>query len=88
MKLKRNGQNANASLLLLKGNKNTLGREYGGKVLNRGRRNTHSEPAPHVAHTCTATKIDKMDEAKKCRPTGTGCRSLLRHTPRIQQIHR
>jgi len=29
-----------------------------------------------------------MDEAKKCRPTGTGCRSLLRDTARIQQIHR
>jgi len=28
--------------------------------------------APHVAHTYTATKLDKMDEAKKCRLTGTG----------------
>jgi len=26
-----------------------------------------------------------MDEAKKCRPTGAGCRSLLRDTARIQQ---
>jgi len=30
-------------------------------------------------------QIDKMDEAKKCRPTGTGCRSVLRDTARIQQ---
>jgi len=29
-----------------------------------------------------------MDEAKKCRLTGTGCRSLLRDTARIWQIHR
>jgi len=29
-----------------------------------------------------------MDEAKKCRLTGTGCRSLLRDTASIQQIHR
>jgi len=42
----------------------------------------------HVAHTYKATQLDKMDEAKKCRLTGTGCRSLLRDTPRIQQIHR
>jgi len=47
-----------------------------------------SEPAPHVAHTYTATKLDKMDEAKRYRLTGTGCRSLLRDTARIQQIHR
>jgi len=58
------------------------------KILNRDWRNTHSEPAPHVAHTYSATKLDKMDEAKKCRLTGTGCRSLLRDTARIQQIHR
>jgi len=49
---------------------------------------SHSEPAPHVAHTYTATQLDKMDEAKKCRPTGAGCRSLLRETARIQQIQR
>jgi len=30
--------------------------------------------------------LDKMDEAKKCKPTGTGCRSLLRDTARIWQI--
>jgi len=36
----------------------------------------------------TTTKLDKMDEAKKCRPTGTGCRSLLRGKARLQQIHR
>jgi len=29
-----------------------------------------------------------MDEAKKCRLTETGCRSLLRDTARIWQIHR
>jgi len=29
-----------------------------------------------------------MDDAKKCRLTGTGCRSLLRDTARIQQIYR
>jgi len=29
-----------------------------------------------------------MDEAKKCWLTGTGCRSLLRDTARIQQMHR
>jgi len=52
------------------------------------RRNTHSELAPHVAHTYTATQLDRMDEAKKCRPTGAGCRSLLRDTARIQQIQR
>jgi len=28
-----------------------------------------------------------MDEAKKCRLTGTRCRSLLKETPRIQQIY-
>jgi len=56
--------------------------------LNRDWRNTHSEPAPHVAHTYTATQLDKMDEAKKCRPTGAECRSLLRDTARIQQIQR
>jgi len=44
----------------------------------------HGEPAPHVAHI----KLGKMDEAKKCRLTGTGCRSLLRDTARIQQIHK
>ena len=49
---------------------------------------TPSEPAPHVAHTYTVTQLDKMDEAKKCRPTGTGCRWLLRDTARIQQIQR
>jgi len=43
---------------------------------------------PTVAHTYTATKLDKMDEAKKCRQTGTGCKSLLRDTARIHQIHR
>jgi len=32
--------------------------------------------------------LDKMDEAKKCRPTGAGCGSLLRDTARIQQIER
>jgi len=53
-----------------------------------GIQNTHSEPAPHVAHTYTATQLDKMDEAKKCRLTGTGCSSLLRDRARIQQIHR
>jgi len=26
-----------------------------------------------------------MDEAKKCRPTGTRCRSLLRDTTRISK---
>jgi len=52
------------------------------------RRNTHSEPAPHVVHTYTAIQLDKMDEAKKCRPTGARCRSLLRDTARIQQIQR
>jgi len=41
-----------------------------------------------MAHTYTATQLDKMDEAKKCRLTGTGCRSLLRDTVRIQQIQR
>jgi len=60
----------------------------GRQSLKQSRRNTHSEPAPHVAHTYTATQLDKMDEAKKCRLTGTGCRSLLRDTARIQQIHR
>jgi len=29
-----------------------------------------------------------MDEAKKCRLTGAGCRSLLRDTARIQQRQR
>jgi len=29
-----------------------------------------------------------MDEAKKCRPTGTRCRPLLRDRARMQQIHR
>ena len=33
-------------------------------------------------------KLDKMDEAKKCRLIGTRCRSLLRDTARIQQIQR
>ena len=41
-----------------------------------------------MAHTYTAIQLDKMDEAKKCRPTGAGCRSLLRDTARIQQIQR
>jgi len=41
-----------------------------------------------VAHTYIATKLDKTDEEKKCRLTGTGCSSLLRDTARIQQIHR
>jgi len=41
-----------------------------------------------VAHTYTATQLDKMDEAKKCRPAGGRCRSLLRDTARIQQIQR
>jgi len=57
-------------------------------VLLRGRRNAHSEPAPHVAHAYTATQLDKTDEAKKCRPTEAGCRSLPRDTARIQQIQR
>jgi len=43
---------------------------------------------PHVAHTYTAIQLDKMDEAKKCRPTGARCRSLLRDTARIQQTQR
>jgi len=43
---------------------------------------------PTLARTYTATKLGKMNEAKKCRLTGTGCRSLLRDTARIQQIHR
>jgi len=29
-----------------------------------------------------------MDEAMKGRLTGAGCRSLLRDTARVQQIHR
>jgi len=36
----------------------------------------------------TATKLDKMDKVKTCRPTGTGWRSLLKETARIWQIHR
>jgi len=58
------------------------------KFKNRGRRNTHSEPAPHVAHIYTATQLDKMDEAKKCRMRGTRCTYPLRDTARIQQIQR
>jgi len=53
-----------------------------------GRRNTHSEPAPHRAYTYTVTQLEKIDEAKKCRLTVTTCKSLLRGTVRIQQIHR
>jgi len=34
------------------------------------------------------SKLDKMDEAKKCVMTGTRCRSLLRDTARIQQTQR
>jgi len=33
-------------------------------------------------------KLDKMDEAKKCRLTGTGYRSLLRDTARTCQIQK
>jgi len=58
------------------------------KFRTEAERNTHSESPPHVAHTYTGTKLDEMDEAKKCRLTGTSCRSLLRDTARIQQIHR
>jgi len=43
---------------------------------------------PHMWPIHTATKLDKMDEAKKCRLTGAGCRSLLRDTARIWQICR
>jgi len=46
---------------------------------------TPIQSLPHMWPTYTATQIDKMDEAKKCRPTGTGCRSVLRDTARIQQ---
>jgi len=38
-----------------------------------------------VAHTYTATQLDKKDDAKKWRLTGTGCRSLLRDTPRYSK---
>jgi len=34
-----------------------------------------------VAHAYTVIQLDKMDEAKKCRPTRAGCRSLLRTQP-------
>jgi len=47
-----------------------------------------TEAAPHVAHIYTSTQLDKMGEAKKCSPTWTRCRSLLRDTARIQKIHR
>jgi len=33
-------------------------------------------------------KLDKMDEAKKCRPTETGYSCLLRDTARACQIQR
>jgi len=72
----------------LKGEQEYSWQGIGKQSLEQSRRNTHSEPAPHVAHTYTDTKLDKMDEAKKCRLTGTGYRSLLRYTIRIQQIHR
>jgi len=50
---------------------------------------TPIQSLPHMwPLTYTATQLDKMDEAKKCRLTGTRCRSLLRDTAMIQQIHR
>jgi len=58
------------------------------KIKTETERTPHSEPAPHVAHTYTAIQLDKMDEAKKCRPTGAGSRSLPRDTARIQQTQR
>jgi len=41
-----------------------------------------------VAHIYTATKLDKIDEAKKCMWKGTGYRSLLRDTSRACPIQR
>jgi len=41
-----------------------------------------------VAHTYTATKLDKIDETKTCMLTGTRYRSLLRDTARTCQIQR
>jgi len=37
---------------------------------------------------CTATKLDKIDKAKKCMLKGIGSRSLLRDTFRACQIQR
>jgi len=45
----------------------------------------------HQVRLCVFKKaraVDKMDEAKKYRLTGTGYRSLLRDTARIQEIQR
>jgi len=70
-----------------KGTTIPLGGDREGKLEERQKEHPF-RASPYVAHTYTATKLGKVDEAKKCRPTGIRCRSLPRDTARIQQIHR
>jgi len=49
---------------------------------------TPIQSLPHMWPIHIVTQLDNMDEAKKCRPTGARCKSLLRDTARIQQIQR
>jgi len=50
---------------------------------------TAFQSLPHMWHIhIQLPRLGKMDEAKKCMLTGTGCRSLLRDTARRCQIQR